>query len=289
MKTQKLIVLMTDFGNDFYVGQMKGVIRSINPKVEIIDLCHNILPQNIIQAAVILHSSYRFFPSGTIFICVVDPGVGTKREILVVKTNGYLFIVPNNGIITKIVETESHCKIYKVYNSDYFLKDVSNTFHGRDIFSPVAAYLSKGVRILSLCKLFHKDKLQILSELKPELIKLEGKKLFVGRYIFHDSFGNIVTNLSSELVDKTKITDYSLAIKYDNKIVFNLKFKTCYSDVNPGEFLVYLNSFGYVEVAVNKGSAYKTLGDKFRYLNKLQFELSYEPNIKGKNYKTIQK
>jgi len=147
---KKFIVLLTDFGNDFYVGQIKGVIKSIFNDVEIIDLTHNIQPQNVIQAAVVIGESYKYFPKGSIFICVVDPGVGSKREIILVKKDSYLFLAPNNGLLTKIID--NNCKVYKVVNEKYFLKPTSFTFHGRDIFAPVAAYLAKGKKINNICE-----------------------------------------------------------------------------------------------------------------------------------------
>lgn len=276
----KIIVLMTDFGNDFYVGQMKAVIKSIYPAVEIVDLCHNILPQNVAQAAVILHSSYKYFPKHSIFVCVVDPGVGTEREILLVKTKDFIFIVPNNGIITKVFKDNPGCKIYAVYNSKFFLNPVSKTFHGRDIFSPVAAYILKGINVTKICKPFNKDKLQLLNGLTPKLLKVHNKKVFIGKYIFYDSFGNIVTNLTSDLVDMGKLNCYCLEIKYGSKKIGMLKLKNCYSDVNPGEFLAYINSFGYIEIGVNQDNAYQILAKKFSDFNKLQFWL-YERTHKG--------
>lgn len=267
-----MIVLMTDFGNDFYVGQMKAVIKSICPKVEIIDLCHNILPQNVEQAAIIIHSSYKYFPKKSIFVCVVDPGVGSGREILVVRTRNYIFIVPNNGLITKIYEDEKHCEIYEVYNSDFFIHPISKTFHGRDIFSPVAAHILKGVSVTKICRPFDKDKLKLLDGLKPKTIITNGRKIFIGRYIFHDSFGNIITNLAAELLKKS-LDKFVLEIKYGKRKFYVLKLKSCYSDVKIGEVLAYVNSFGYIEVGINCGNAYQMFVQKFFDLTRLQFWL----------------
>jgi len=146
--TMSLIVLMSDFGvEDNYVGVMKGVMKNINPDADIIDLNHNIEPQNIKQAGFCLSGSYKFFPKGTIFVCVVDPGVGSERKIILLKTKKHYFIAPDNSIISDVVKNEKVEKITWVNNGKYFLTPVSNTFHSRDIFSPVSGWLSLGTDI----------------------------------------------------------------------------------------------------------------------------------------------
>ena len=143
----RVITLLTDFGNqDAYVGIMKGVIAGINPFANIIDICHNIPPQDIFKAAYLLYTSYKYFPRKTIHVAVVDPGVGSRRDIVCVETKDYFFLVPDNGLLSFILQQERPKSIFRVTNSKYLLPSPSSTFHGRDVFAPVAAHLSLGVK-----------------------------------------------------------------------------------------------------------------------------------------------
>src|SRR3990172_4855876 len=140
-----LITLTTHFGlDDPYVGIMKGVILSIHPNCQIIDITHGIAPQNILTGAIALRTSFHFFPKGTIHVAVVDPGVGGFRRPLLVQTEDYFFVGPDNGILSPALEQERDLRIYHLTQDRFFVKPVSQTFHGRDIFAPVAAWLSKG-------------------------------------------------------------------------------------------------------------------------------------------------
>jgi S-adenosylmethionine hydrolase len=272
---KNFIVLLTDFNNDFYIGQMKGVIKNINPDAEIIDLCHNITPQNVLQASVILAKSYKYFPKKSIFVCIVDPTVGSDREILLVKTSCYIFLVPNNGLITEVINKEKKYSVYKVTNTKFFLPKVSNTFHGRDIFSPVSAYLSKGVSINKICEKFEKTKIVRLHSINTEVKKVGDKKVVVGKYLFSDSFGNIVTSLPEEMLNKDDIDKYRVTVCYRNKPMFEIKLKKCYTDVGKSKLVAYINSFGYIEIAINKGNADKFLSNKINLLT-TEFLLWYE-------------
>ncbi len=272
---KNFIVLLTDFNNDFYIGQMKGVIKSINPEVEIIDLCHNIKPQNVAQASIILAASYYYFPKKSIFVCVVDPTVGTEREIILVKTKSYIFLVPNNGLITKVINKEKIFSVYKITNKKFFLPEISNTFHGRDIFSPVSAYLSKNVSINKIAEKFEKSKIVNLCNTTTDIKFVDNKKVVIGRYVFSDSFGNIVSSLTEEMLDKNKIDNYYIKVYYNNKEMLKIKLHKCYNDVKENEFVAYINSFGYIEIAINKGNAYKFFNKKIDLL-KSEFWLCYE-------------
>ena len=146
-----IITLLTDFGTeDAYVGVMKGVILSINPSAEVVDVCHYINPQDLIEAAYLIKSSYRYFPKGTIHIIVVDPGVGGNRLIVAVKLSGHIFLAPDNGVLTLLLDEGEVDTIVRVENTHYFLNSISQTFHGRDIFAPVGSHLSRGVFIENL-------------------------------------------------------------------------------------------------------------------------------------------
>ena len=140
---------MTDFGNrDYYVGAMKGVILSINPDARIIDITHDIEPQNITSAAFVLSACYRDFPPATIFVCVVDPGVGSERRAIVVESNDHIFVGPDNGLFSFVLNPNA--RVIAIKNDRFFRKPVSSTFHGRDIFAPVAAHLSLGIDLHEL-------------------------------------------------------------------------------------------------------------------------------------------
>lgn len=146
-----IVTLLTDFGiEDAYVGTMKGVILSVNPSTVIIDITHHIEPQNLIRAAYIISSFYKYFPQGSVHIVVVDPGVGSDRAIIAVNVMKHIFLAPNNGVLTLLLDEDEIESIVRVENTRFFLKPVSQTFQGRDIFAPVGAYISKGIDIQTL-------------------------------------------------------------------------------------------------------------------------------------------
>jgi hypothetical protein len=193
MAKTPIIALLTDFGTtDHYVGTMKGVLLSRNPQARIVDVSHGVLPQQIQQAGFLLWTAYRYFPKRTIFVCVVDPGVGSAREILVVKTAEYTFIAPENGLLDLVL---SELKVVQSFhinqrNEKLFEKNISQTFHARDIFAPVAAALSRGTSAAKLGKKF------TLPKQTPRLV--EGAGSVVKPVVLHvDRFGNCVTNIAA--------------------------------------------------------------------------------------------
>ena len=241
-----VITLLTDFGTqDEYVGVMKGVILTIHPSAIIIDITHHIAAQDIVQAAYILKSAYPYFPKGTIHVAITDPGVGSARAILAADINNYIFLAPDNGILSLLAEDAR--KIVRVENFRYCLPTISRTFHGRDIFAPIAAHLSKGLAIGSLG-----------SEVSPHAIKqlslpmsrISGDGI-TGEIIMTDRFGNMMSNIRAEDLDS--FADQNIEIIFKNKIVNGLSHS--YSDVNPGKALAVIGSRGYVEIAVNCGNA----------------------------------
>ena len=146
-----LITLLTDFGlDDEYVGVMKGVIAGIHKDARIVDITHQIGPQDVVHGAFILAASFSFFPRGSIHVAVVDPGVGSTRRILAVETGGHRFLAPDNGLMERVLIGQANATIVSVENERYFLKPVSATFHGRDIFAPVSAHLAKGLPLHQL-------------------------------------------------------------------------------------------------------------------------------------------
>ena len=195
-----LITLTTDFGlADEYVGVMKGVILSINPAVKIVDITHHIRPQDLHGAAYAIGAAYRYFPAGSIHVCVVDPGVGTGREILAVSMAGQVFLAPNNGILSRVMKADPMEAAVRVENGAYFRHPVSRTFHGRDIFSPVAAHLTTGVPMGRLGPVFEHARIARLSFNDPSWSAGKGLS---GEVIWEDRFGNLGTNIHRDLIDE---------------------------------------------------------------------------------------
>ncbi|MEP7294036.1 MAG: SAM-dependent chlorinase/fluorinase, partial [Chloroflexota bacterium] len=186
----KLIALLTDFGTtDTYVGVMKGVMLGIAPDIQLVDLTHAIQPQNIRQAAFLLLNSYRFFPPETVFLVVVDPGVGSSRRALAVRAGQYTFVAPDNGVLSYVLDELSECQTVELTNPDYQLSGASNTFHGRDIFAPAAAHLAAGVPLDTLGAPV--DPPVILPD--PSLV-VAGKHV-IGEVLHIDHFGSAVTSI----------------------------------------------------------------------------------------------
>jgi len=239
-----MIAMLTDFGTrDGYVAAMKAVISTICPSSLIIDISHDIAPQNIAEAKFVLWSSCPYFPANTIFVCVVDPGVGTERKIIAVKTKQYIFLAPDNGLLDMVLNEYNINQAIEVTNKKYFLKNISHTFHGRDIFSPVAAHLTTGIKFKSLGT-------QItLKKPKEILVSISGKTHCHGSIIYVDRFGNLVTNFKMK-----KLRPAALKIKE-----FTVPLKTTYGEVNEGEFVAYTGSSGLIEIAVSDGNAQKML------------------------------
>ena len=251
-----VITLTTDFGTrDNYVSVMKGVILGINPSVCLVDITHEIAPRQIREAAFLLLSAYRWFPSGTVHLVVVDPGVGGKRNPIIVETERYLFVGPDNGVFSLIYEREQEFQVFKISNPQFFLPKVSNTFHGRDIFAPAAAYLSKGTPPSQLGEQINRYVRFPFTgpEIKEDILE--------GEIIHIDRFGNLVTNISEEtlkgFVGRDK-EEFQIIIK--DKILNRICHT--YSDVPQGELLVVIGSSGFLDVSANCASAAEMLSAK---------------------------
>ncbi len=249
----KVITLTTDFGiKDPYVAIMKGVILSINPHVHIIDISHEVKPGNIIEGACLLQDSYNFFPKGTIHVGVIDPGVGGNRRPIVVQTTDYFFVGPDNGLFWPIINNIKKVKIFHILEKRYFLSEISSTFHGRDIFSPVAAYISKGVTPDKLGKIIHNPVALKLD--KPILLKDK----IIGHVIRSDRFGNLITNISKEDIIKVFGNIKVVTIKI-GKVNIPYISRT-YSEVKPKQLLALIGSSGRLEISANLASAHDTIG-----------------------------
>ena len=190
---KRIIGLITDFGpkGQHYVASMKGVILNINPEVNVVDISHSIAPFSIIEASYIFNSMYKYYPEGTVFVIVVDPGVGSSREILAIKTtNNYYLVGPNNGIFLSAFNSNDFSECIEIKNEEYFKKPISKTFHGRDVMAPIAAYITKGLPLSNFGVNFDLSK---LVSSPTEFIKISDNKIrCIIQYI--DNFGNIVTN-----------------------------------------------------------------------------------------------
>jgi S-adenosylmethionine hydrolase len=252
-----VITLLSDFG-DIYPASMKGVILGINPEAGIVDISHSVPRHDVRSGAFILMTCARYFPSGTVHIAVVDPGVGTGRRPIAVKGESkyfgtHYFIGPDNGLLIPAARSIGDFEVYTITNEKLFHKNVSSTFQGRDIFAPVGAHISKGLDIMAA------------GEKISDYVDLdfgEGKKkegAMEGRIIFIDSFGNIVTNIPSKIVD-LKYGDL-LEIKGEK-----VPFLSSYGFSGTGEPLALIGSHGFLEIALNMGNAAsffnKNLGDE---------------------------
>ncbi|HQU83523.1 MAG TPA: SAM-dependent chlorinase/fluorinase [Pyrinomonadaceae bacterium] len=235
------IALLTDFGTrDYYVGAMKGVILSINENANIIDISHEIEPQNIRSASFVLANCFQNFPAKTIFVAVVDPGVGSERKAILVETDKYYFIAPDNGLLSFVFENVENFRIFELTNREFFAENVSNTFHGRDIFAPVAAHLSLGISPEMFGNRVNNYKV------------IKQTKDFENAEIIHiDRFGNLVTNLRQE----------NLPEKFAIEIGETLINKICrfYAEAEDDELIMILGSSGFLEISAKGSSAAEIL------------------------------
>ncbi len=255
-----IIALLTDFGlKDPYVGMMKAVITSINPQAVIIDLTHDIPKFNVSYGAFILKASYKYFRKGTIFIAVVDPEVGTSRKGIIIVTNNYVFIGPNNGILTPAALSDGILELYEIDINRVRIGDVSSTFHGRDVFAPTAALLSLGVKPSSIGRMLNKDELTII-DVPPYKPVRRGDCLEATAY-YVDDFGNIILDveLNHILAELGVKLNDEVLIKVGER-VFHVRVVNTFADVCEGCLALYRDSFGLAEVGVFKGSAYNKLG-----------------------------
>jgi len=243
---------MTDFGlSDHYVAAMKGVILGICPQAELVDISHEITPFSIAEGAYTLAQAWQCFPKGTVHLAVVDPGVGTAREPVVVSMMQHSFVVPNNGLITLVLKNSPVAKTTHITNNRFFRTPVSDTFHGRDIFAPVAAYLANGLLPSRFGPLMSNT---VISEFeKPKPI---GPGRWLGVILKVDRFGNVITNLDWETCGRIATKPFQL--KIGRSIV--KQFCNTYGSAQKCKFFALKGSSGYVEVSLNQGNAALRLG-----------------------------
>ena len=252
-----IITLLTDFGSaDYFVGAMKGVILSINPDARIVDITHEIPAQDIAGAAFTLLAAYAAFPAGTIHVGVVDPGVGSSRRPLLVVANDQFFVGPDNGIFSYVIDRQPDAHLFDITNRKYFRQPVSETFHGRDIFAPVAGALSNGVEADDFGAEIH-DHVRLVP-LAPEKV---GKDKLRARIIHIDRFGNCITNLTEENLTPQLIEGGAQLTINGQKIK---AFRRFFSDEksNDEKLFALWGSAGFLEVAAKNRSAAKLLKAK---------------------------
>jgi len=248
---RSLITLTTDFGTaDHFVGTMKGVILGIAPAAQIVDISHEVQPFEVTDGAYTIAQAYRYFPKKTIHLIVVDPGVGSTRRPLLAEMAGQYFIAPDNGVLSMIFSREKP-RVRHVTNERYFLKPVSKTFHGRDVFAPAAAHLAMGVKPAQFGKRIE-DYLRLALQQPVQT----GKRTWTGSILKVDRFGNLITNLRLEEFPAVRTRAFGLNVGLQTVSRLALTFTDC----PPGELFVVEGSSGYLEVATNQGSAAKALG-----------------------------
>jgi Uncharacterized conserved protein len=242
-----VITLLTDFGTrDYFVGAMKGVILSINPEALIVDITHEIEPQQISSASFTLASCYKNFPSRTIHLAVVDPGVGSDRRAILVETREHYFIAPDNGLLDFVFEETSNFRVFELTEKKYFLPEVGCTFHGRDVFAPVAAHLSRGVAPGDFGREI--DDFVRLTNIAPRKIS---ETEISGEILHIDRFGNLITNFKNENLPA------KFCVEVKGKSV--ARHQKYYAEAAAGEVFSIEGSAGFLEIAAFYSSAAKIL------------------------------
>jgi S-adenosylmethionine hydrolase len=247
-----IITLTSDFGTAGHlVGAMKGVILSINPAARIVDINHHVTPFDILDGSLTIANTSRYFPPRTIHVVIVDPGVGTQRRPLLVIGQKQYFIAPDNGVLSLILEREA-CVVRHITAEHYFLHPVSPTFHGRDIFAPTAASLSKGWQAEAFGE-------EITDYVRFTMPKAKAAGQSIKGVVLHiDAFGNLMTNLTAEDVPEAAVASGTIRLSINGKDI--QKLGRTFASGTPGEPIALFGSAGFLEIAVNRGNAARTLG-----------------------------
>jgi S-adenosyl-L-methionine hydrolase (adenosine-forming) len=252
----RIIALLTDFGyRDPFVGMMKGVMLGINPDLQLVDISHEITPQRVREAAIILSAAFPYFPLYTIFVVVVDPGVGGSRRPLVVETAEHLFVAPDNGVLGPVLgQTDVRCVIHAT-QAKYFRRPISRTFHGRDVFAPLAAWLSQGVEVHDIGPAIDDyDRL----ELPRPSVRRDGS--LEGEVLYQDRFGNLMTNISEAWVTERWGPPPWQGIRAYVEASVVRGLDSYYAQRSPQELGIIINSWGLFEIFANGGNAARATG-----------------------------
>jgi hypothetical protein len=241
-----LITLTTDFGSGLYVSQMKGKILTLCPTARIVDITHDVTRHDITEGAFVLAQIWPYFPQGTIHVGVIDPGVGTARRCIVIKTGWCWFVGPDNGLFTLALRGQEVKKIGEI-DLEKLQPNISPTFHGRDVFAPVAAHLARGTPLSKLTKPI--DRLVQLKVTEP----VKDGNTIRGEVLYVDAFGNVITNIRERFEPGQWVE-----IRHRRHRV-RARFVRTFADVNPGDWLILVGSHGFLEIDVNRGSAAQRL------------------------------
>jgi S-adenosyl-L-methionine hydrolase (adenosine-forming) len=247
-----IITILTDFGeDDWFVASMKGVIASLAPRARVIDITHRVPPGDIRRGALVLRCAYRCFPAGTVHLAVVDPGVGTERSVLAVRAGGQLFVAPDNGLLTWVLREGEMPAVFRAERRELFLPEISTTFHGRDVFAPLAARLAEGLPPEETGPFLADSVL-----LPPPVLRPLGENRWEAEIIGRDRFGNCLASLTREDAPGSAGT---LLLTVRGRTL-RLPLADCYGSVRTGDLLAVWGSCGFLELAVNGGSAAGKLG-----------------------------
>ena len=249
-----VITLTTDFGtNDHFVGALKGVILDITPDAQIVDISHAVQAFDVLDGALAISQSYSYFPNGTVHVVVVDPGVGTTRRPILASSDGYHFVAPDNGVLSMVYAKEERMHVRHITSDHYFRMPVSNTFHARDIFGPVAAYLAKMVDS-------HKfgDEIEDYVKFAAPKPKPAGDNRLRAVVLKVDRFGNLITNVRPEDVPALFAEKSSFKIVVGSKEITDIR--SSFADGAPGEVFGVIGSMGYLEIVANRAAAAQITG-----------------------------
>ncbi|MCI0696428.1 SAM-dependent chlorinase/fluorinase [candidate division KSB1 bacterium] len=251
MQRSGIITLLTDFGQrDGYVAAMKGVMLGLDPAAKLIDISHEVEPQNVAAGAFILESHFRYFPAGTVHLAVIDPGVGSPRAALACYAGGHFFVAPDNGLLDFCLGF-SDLQAVRLAQKKFWRETISSTFHGRDIFAPVAAHLARGEPLHHLGESF-----VLQRKLPPLLCQIKGKVL-QGQIAYTDRFGNLISNISEQQL-REFAKNQTVTITLAGHLIGSLN-KT-YAEVPPNAPIALIGSFGFLEIGVNLGNAQLRFG-----------------------------
>jgi S-adenosyl-L-methionine hydrolase (adenosine-forming) len=247
-----IIALLTDFGTaSHYAGTMKGVVLTLCPDVTLVDITHDVPPHDVLTGALELAASYKYFPAGTIFLAVVDPGVGSTRRGLIADTGDYRFVAPDNGVLTAVLREHKPKRMVELTERRYARPTVSRTFEGRDRFAPAAAWLAKGTELTAMGR-------PIANWLQLEIPEpREEQTTLLGEVVLVDRFGNLVTNIDRRRFDQFR-HDQSISIAVDGQVVDRLV--ATYAEAPAGSICALFGSSDHLELALNGGSAASQLG-----------------------------
>ncbi len=250
MNPRNIITITTDFGvRDHFVGAMKGVILTINPEANLLDISHDVASYSVVDGAFTIAQAYPYFPSETVHLVVVDPGVGGERRPILVQAGRHFFVGPDNGVFSFIYEREERITVRHITASHYFLQPVSRTFHGRDVFSPIAAWLTKGIDASNFGEPI--SDYRRFTSLNPTI---ESEQKARGIVLKADKFGNLITNFSIGSVSRSSCNRETPPFQLEIKGQQLTRLRKTFDEGTPGEIFAIVGSSGYLEI-VCKGAA----------------------------------